>query len=171
MKVPRYNYRSQFGENPEVLFTELREMLLGGQYILTEDVVLYSDGGGKTHALLALFHLLRSRDSIDVGDLAGLPDPGPGRVAVLSGLDLDPWTPRDVEGMPSEAWQPPTYKEWFDLVRSALAILSTLLRDNETVVREAAVKALADVVEIRDDEDREERRLRGDQAHHADSTA
>lgn len=54
--------------------------------------------------------------------------------------------PKDVEGMPAEAWHPPTYKEWFDLIRSALAILSTLVRDNDAAVREATVKALAEAV-------------------------
>jgi hypothetical protein len=53
-------------------------------------------GGGKTHALLALYHLIQSRPAIDRRDLEGLPDPGPGRVAVLSGIDLDPLTPRRV---------------------------------------------------------------------------
>jgi hypothetical protein len=56
-------------------------------------------GGGKTHALLALYHLIKSRDPIDAPGLAGLPDPGPGRVAVLSGMDLDPLAPRDVDGL------------------------------------------------------------------------
>jgi hypothetical protein len=56
-------------------------------------------GGGKTHALLALYHLIKSRDRVDTPGLAGLPDPGPGRVAVLSGMDLDPLTPRDVDGL------------------------------------------------------------------------
>jgi dTDP-4-amino-4,6-dideoxygalactose transaminase len=41
MKVPRYNYRSQFGRNPEVLFADIREMLLGGQYILTDHVARF----------------------------------------------------------------------------------------------------------------------------------
>ncbi|MDQ6615687.1 MAG: DUF499 domain-containing protein [Actinomycetota bacterium] len=56
-------------------------------------------GGGKTHALLALYHLMRSRADIDSSGLEGLPDPGPGRVAILSGLDLDPVTPREVDGL------------------------------------------------------------------------
>lgn len=54
-------------------------------------------GGGKTHSLLALYHLLHSRADIDPRDVDGLPDPGPGRVAVLSGIDLDPSTPRIVD--------------------------------------------------------------------------
>lgn len=56
-------------------------------------------GGGKTHALLALYHLMKSRDRVDVPGLADLPDPGPGRVAVLSGMDLDPLAPREVDGL------------------------------------------------------------------------
>lgn len=51
-------------------------------------------GGGKTHALLGLYHLIKARDAINPRDIESVPDPGPGRVAVLSGLDLDPWTPR-----------------------------------------------------------------------------
>jgi Protein of unknown function (DUF499) len=57
-------------------------------------------GGGKTHAMLALYHLLKSRDAIASLDVASLPNPGTGRVAVLSGLDLDPWAPRVVDGLP-----------------------------------------------------------------------
>lgn len=56
-------------------------------------------GGGKTHALLGLHHLVASREAISPGELDGIPDPGPGRVAVLSGLDLDPRTPRMVDGL------------------------------------------------------------------------
>jgi hypothetical protein len=56
-------------------------------------------GGGKTHSLLALFHIMKSRSSIDPTLLDGLPDPGPGKVVVLSGLDLDPFRPRSVEGL------------------------------------------------------------------------
>lgn len=57
-------------------------------------------GGGKTHALLALFHLIKNREAIDPRTLGGIPSPGRGgRVAVLSGLDLDPFAARDVEGL------------------------------------------------------------------------
>ena len=41
MKVSRYNYRSQFGHNPKVLFADIHEMLLGGQYILTDHVARF----------------------------------------------------------------------------------------------------------------------------------
>jgi len=52
-------------------------------------------GGGKTHSLLALLHLARDRQAAaGVPELAGLPDPGPVRVVVLSGEELDPLSPR-----------------------------------------------------------------------------
>ncbi len=45
-------------------------------------------GGGKTHTLLALYHLAHSRPLLsDMPDLSGLPDPGPVRLAVISGID------------------------------------------------------------------------------------
>src|SRR5579864_4842018 len=58
-------------------------------------------GGGKTHTLLALLHLARDRAaSADVPELADLPDPGPVRIAVLSGEELDPLRPmRSVGGI------------------------------------------------------------------------
>lgn len=44
-------------------------------------------GGGKTHTLLALYHLARSRHLLhDIPGLDQLPDPGPVRVAVISGV-------------------------------------------------------------------------------------
>ncbi len=56
-------------------------------------------GGGKTHSLLALYHLAASpAAAADVPELAELPDPGPVRVAVLSGEYLDPQRGREVEG-------------------------------------------------------------------------
>jgi hypothetical protein len=52
-------------------------------------------GGGKTHSLLALYHLCRSRTRLAAFDeLRDLPDPGPCRIAVISGVDLDPSVPR-----------------------------------------------------------------------------
>ena len=56
-------------------------------------------GGGKTHSLLALYHLAKHRDAArDVPELADLPDPGPVRTAVLSGEYLDPQRGREVDG-------------------------------------------------------------------------
>ena len=56
-------------------------------------------GGGKTHSLVALYHLVKHRTDIDPGLLDGIPDPGPGKVVVLSGIDLDPFKPRQVDGL------------------------------------------------------------------------
>lgn len=56
-------------------------------------------GGGKTHSLLALYHLATSPEAArDVPELQGLPELGPVRVAVLSGEWLDPQRGREVEG-------------------------------------------------------------------------
>ena len=56
-------------------------------------------GGGKTHSLLALYHLAKHRDAArDVPELADLPDPGTVRTAVLSGEYLDPQRGREVDG-------------------------------------------------------------------------
>src|SRR6266496_3448418 len=45
-------------------------------------------GGGKTHTLLSLYHLARSRHLLsDMPDLSSLPDPGAVRIAVISGVD------------------------------------------------------------------------------------
>jgi hypothetical protein len=44
-------------------------------------------GGGKTHTLLALYHLTHSRHLLkDLDELQNLPDPGPARIAVISGI-------------------------------------------------------------------------------------
>ncbi len=58
-------------------------------------------GGGKTHTLLALYHLATARDRAVAaagGALDELPDPGPVRLAVLSGEHLDPARGREIEG-------------------------------------------------------------------------
>lgn len=69
-------------------------------------------GGGKTHTLLALLHVARSRAALTgLTDIAELPDPGDVRVAVLSGIDLDPQAPRVHDGIEAKtlwgelAWQ------------------------------------------------------------------
>jgi len=57
-------------------------------------------GGGKTHTLVALLHLARDRAAAAAApDFAGLPDPGPIQVAVLSGEELDPLTPMTDSGV------------------------------------------------------------------------
>lgn len=56
-------------------------------------------GGGKTHSLLALYHLARSRQAAArVPELDGILDPGNVRVCVLSGEYLDPARGREVDG-------------------------------------------------------------------------
>ncbi len=63
-------------------------------------------GGGKTHAELAVYHLLKSpKESLRVPQLAealrgaGLPDPPSARVAVLAGADLNPLGRTTLEGL------------------------------------------------------------------------
>jgi hypothetical protein len=56
-------------------------------------------GGGKTHSLLALYHLARSREAASrVPELDRIPDPGTVRACVLSGEYLDPARGRQVDG-------------------------------------------------------------------------
>lgn len=38
MRVGRYNYRDQFGDDPTALLAQIGEMLLGGRYVLTSEV-------------------------------------------------------------------------------------------------------------------------------------
>src|SRR5260370_5219642 len=46
-------------------------------------------GGGKSHSLLALYHLARSRQLLsDLPELSTIPDPGTVRFAVISGVDI-----------------------------------------------------------------------------------
>jgi len=56
-------------------------------------------GGGKTHSLLALYHVANSRlAATRVPELDVVPNPGAVRVCVLSGEYLDPARGRDVDG-------------------------------------------------------------------------
>ncbi len=58
-------------------------------------------GGGKTHSLIALYHFAAAQSALaDLSDLEGLPNPGPVRVAVLHGLELDPHVVRKPDGGP-----------------------------------------------------------------------
>lgn len=57
-------------------------------------------GGGKTHTLVALLHLARSRSAATATpEFADLPDPGPVQVAVLSGEELDPLSSTASDGI------------------------------------------------------------------------
>src|SRR5262245_40346148 len=54
-------------------------------------------GGGKTHSLVALYHLANSRNQVqDLPGVASLPLPGATRVAVLAGIELDPTSGRQL---------------------------------------------------------------------------
>lgn len=56
-------------------------------------------GGGKSHTLAALFHAAQSRAALDqIPDVAGLPNPGPVRVAVFDGEKFDALTGKEVDG-------------------------------------------------------------------------
>jgi hypothetical protein len=56
-------------------------------------------GGGKSHTLVALWHLAKHRDLLAaLPEVKSLPDPGPTRVAVLPCADLTPGIPRKVKG-------------------------------------------------------------------------
>jgi Protein of unknown function (DUF499) len=59
-------------------------------------------GGGKTHSLVALLHLARSRKAlVGIKDLKDIPDPGATRVAVLPCADFTPGSPRKMKGGPT----------------------------------------------------------------------
>jgi hypothetical protein len=56
-------------------------------------------GGGKTHALLALYHIVITPDAVPPGDFTDIVPVRGGRVAVLSCQDLDPRRPRSVDDL------------------------------------------------------------------------
>ncbi|KPM50639.1 hypothetical protein ACG83_39605 [Frankia sp. R43] len=60
-------------------------------------------GGGKSHSLVGLLHLVRDRAASVVGnpDLVSLPDPGSVQLVVLSGEELDRHTPMRTNGVTS----------------------------------------------------------------------
>jgi dTDP-4-amino-4,6-dideoxygalactose transaminase len=47
VKVERYNYPSQFGLDPEPLLADLRQMILKGRYILTDEVTRFEAEFGR----------------------------------------------------------------------------------------------------------------------------
>lgn len=58
-------------------------------------------GGGKTHTLIGLLHLMRSRGALDAAGLAeGIESPGKARVAVLPCLDLNAASGRVMHSRP-----------------------------------------------------------------------
>lgn len=58
-------------------------------------------GGGKTHSLVALLHLVRDRAASIAAcpDLQNIADPGDVQIAVLSGEELDPLSPMRATGV------------------------------------------------------------------------
>jgi len=76
----------------------------GGQPILQLKTVF---GGGKTHTMLALYHLLKGLNKIDAEILAAFDPswqsnpPKNAKVAVLVGTALDPTKPTAIEGYPN----------------------------------------------------------------------
>ena len=119
-------------------------------------------GGGKTHALIALYHFAagsgeqRAAALADIQErlnrrgspMRGLSDPGPVSVAVLHGLSLDVQTPRSVEpGVQLHTlWGELAYqlggKQAYELVRTAdegrtapnKPVLQTLIGDDPTLI-------------------------------------
>ena len=76
----------------------------GGQPILQLKTVF---GGGKTHTMLALYHLLKGLNKIDADILAAFDPswqsnpPKKAKMAVLVGTALDPTKPTPIEGHPN----------------------------------------------------------------------
>lgn len=76
----------------------------GGQPILQLKTVF---GGGKTHTMLALYHLLKGLNKVDAGVLAAFDPswqsnpPKKANIAVLVGTALDPTKPTAIEGRPN----------------------------------------------------------------------
>jgi hypothetical protein len=65
----------------------------------------------------------------------------------IEGISRSGMPPDDVEGMPQEAWRPKTYGEWWELLRTYLALLTPLLTDEDAEVRAEAAKALTDGID------------------------
>lgn len=58
-------------------------------------------GGGKTHALVSLYHIATNRDKLqEFSELATLPDPGLVKLAVFIGLDISASTGIQIENGP-----------------------------------------------------------------------
>lgn len=81
-------------------------------------------GGGKSHTLVALYHLAKSRPELGaIADLKGMADPGAIRLAVLACADLTPGEPRKIKGGPTirTLWGELAYRlggaEGYDAVR------------------------------------------------------
>ncbi|MEE1786890.1 DUF499 domain-containing protein [Streptomyces sp. SP17BM10] len=82
------------------LLNDVMEVLAGGQgsHVLQLRTPF---GGGKTHSLVALLHLVRDRQAAisACSALKDIADPGDVQVAVLSGEELDPLSPMKATGI------------------------------------------------------------------------
>ncbi|MFJ2167648.1 ATP-binding protein [Streptomyces griseofuscus] len=82
------------------LLTDVMDVLAGGtgSHVLQLRTPF---GGGKTHSLVALLHLVRNRASSVAAcpELKDIADPGEVQVAVLSGEELDALTPATATGI------------------------------------------------------------------------
>ncbi|MFE2141607.1 DUF499 domain-containing protein [Streptomyces sp. NPDC059456] len=82
------------------LLTDVMDVLSGGSgsHVLQLRTPF---GGGKTHSLVALLHLVRDRSASVAActDLKDIADPGDVQVAVLSGEELDPLSPMRATGV------------------------------------------------------------------------
>lgn len=55
--------------------------------------------------------------------------------------------PQDVEGMPSDAWRPATYGEWWESLIAYVDIVELLITDRASEVRLAAVEAITELAQ------------------------
>jgi hypothetical protein len=82
------------------LLTDVMDVLAGGtgSHVLQLRTPF---GGGKTHSLVALLHLVRDRAASVAAcpDLKHIADPGDVQIAVLSGEELDPLSPMRATGV------------------------------------------------------------------------
>ena len=82
-------------------------------------------GGGKTHALVSLYHIATSRDQLQLPELATLPDPGQVKVAAFIGLDIDASTGIQIANGP-RILTPWGYLAWQIGGSSAYALVETV---------------------------------------------
>lgn len=85
-------------------------------------------GGGKTHALVSLYHIATSRSRLqDFPELATLPNPGQVKVAAFIGLDIDASTGVQIENGP-RILTPWGYLAWQIGGAEAYALVETVDR-------------------------------------------
>ncbi|AWN29968.1 hypothetical protein DKG71_30770 [Streptomyces sp. NEAU-S7GS2] len=96
----RFYQATYLTEKMRELLTDVVSVLAGGtgSHVLQLRTPF---GGGKTHSLVALLHLIRNRAASLAAcpELKDIADPGEVRVAVLSGEELDALTPMTATGI------------------------------------------------------------------------